>query len=123
MVDRYANQDEAMATENDDRPSQNQKKDAAESSKPKDRKRKGDDMVAAAERSRPPRAPRTDDFKKAMESACPFHPKGKHAAKDCFSLKNYVEEHSKQLACNQDHPDWNQDQQPGDLAFPDPEHQ
>ena len=50
MANRYTNQEETMATENDDRPCQNQKKDTAESSKPKDRKRKGDDLVAAAER-------------------------------------------------------------------------
>src|SRR6266540_2386100 len=51
-------------------------------------------MVAVAERSRLPRAPHTDDFEKVMESPCPFHPKGKHAAKDCFTLKKYMEEHS-----------------------------
>src|SRR5438105_4968790 len=62
MADRYANQEEVMATENDDRPCQNPKKDVPESSKPKDRKRKGDDLVAVAELSRTPRAPRTDDF-------------------------------------------------------------
>src|SRR5438128_7789832 len=73
MADRYANQEEAMAAENDDWPRQNQKKDVLESSKPKDRKRKGDDLVAAIEPSRPPRAPRTNDFKKVMESSCPFH--------------------------------------------------
>src|SRR6266540_177117 len=65
MADRYASQEEAMAAENDDRPRQNQKKDNPESSKPKGQKRKGDDLVAAAERSRPPRPPCTDDFKKA----------------------------------------------------------
>ena len=80
-----------MAAENNDRPRQNQKKEAPESSKPKDRKRKGGDLVVAAECSRPPRAPRTDDFDKVMESSCPFHPKGKHSAKDCFALKAYVE--------------------------------
>src|SRR5437762_12112360 len=95
MADRYASQEEAMAAEHDDRPRQNQKKDLAESSKQKDRKRKGDDMVVAAERSRPPRAPRTDDFDKVMESSCPFHPKGKHSAQDCFALKAYVERKSK----------------------------
>jgi len=42
MADWYANQEEAMAAENDDRPRQKEKKDAPESSKPKDRKRKGD---------------------------------------------------------------------------------
>ena len=51
MADRYASQEEAMATENDDRPRQNQKKDNAESSKQKGQKRKGDDLVAAAEHS------------------------------------------------------------------------
>src|SRR6266511_1289465 len=60
MADWYANQEEVMAIENDDWPCQNQKKDATESSKPKDRKHKGDDLVVAAERSRPSRAPRTD---------------------------------------------------------------
>src|SRR5437762_6867208 len=50
MADRYTNQEEAMATENDNRPRQNQKKDAVESSKPKDHKRKGDDLVAVADR-------------------------------------------------------------------------
>src|SRR5437016_13944421 len=109
MADRYANQEEVMAAKNDDRPCQNQKKDAAASSKPKDRKRKGDDLVAAVECSRPPRAPRTDDFKKVMESACPFHSKGKHTAKDYFALKNYLQEHSKHPA--QDAPNWNQDEQ------------
>src|SRR5438105_14438 len=78
MADWYATQEEAMATENDDWPRQKERKDVPESSKPKDRKHKGNDMVAAAERIRPPRAPRTDDFKKVMESPCPFHPKGKH---------------------------------------------
>src|SRR5207244_2233812 len=108
MTDCYANQEEAMATENDDQPSQNEKKDIPESSKPKDRKCKGDDLVAVTERSRPPRAPRTDDFEKVMESLCPFHPKGKHAAKDCFTLKKYVEEHSKHPARNQNGSDRNQ---------------
>src|SRR6266540_234437 len=107
MADRYASQEEAMATEHDDWPRQNQKKDTAESSKQKDRKRKGDDMVAAAERSRPPRAPRTDDFDKVIESSCPFHPKGKHLAKDYFTLKAYVEKNSKNPARNQDGSDWN----------------
>ena len=86
MADRYASQEEAVTTEKDDRPRQNPKKDSAESSKPKDRKHKGDDLVAAADRSRPPRAPRSEDFKKVMDATCPFHPKGKHVAKDCFSL-------------------------------------
>src|SRR5205809_956909 len=65
-----------MAAVNNDRPRQNQRKDNAESSKPKGQKRKGDDLVAAAERSRPSRPPRTNDFAKVMESTCPFHPKG-----------------------------------------------
>ena len=62
-------------------------------------------MVTAAERTRPPQAPRTDDFEKVMESPYPFHPKGKHAAKDCFTLKKYVEEHSKHPVRNQYGPD------------------
>src|SRR5437016_659290 len=107
MADQYGSQEEAMATENDDRPRQNQKKDTAESSKQKDHKHKGDDMVAAAEHSRPPRAPRTDDFDKVMESSCPFHPKGKHSAKDCFAQKAYVERNSKTPARDQDGPDQN----------------
>src|SRR5207237_59803 len=53
MADRYTNQEEAMAAKNDDQPHQKEKKDPTESSKPKDRKRKGDDLVASAERSRP----------------------------------------------------------------------
>src|SRR5438105_3309014 len=122
MADRYANQEEAMATEHDDRPRQNQKKDAAESSKQKDRKRKGDDMVAAAERSRPPRAPCTNDFDKVMESSCPFHPKGKHSAKDCFALKAYVERNSKTPTRDQDGPGRNPGQQQVGPVFPDPEH-
>src|SRR5207253_3393247 len=64
MADRYASQEEAMAAENDDRLRQNQRKDNAESSKQKGQKRKGDDLVAATERSRPSRPPRTDDFAK-----------------------------------------------------------
>ena len=123
MADRYASQEEAMAGEHDDRPRQNQKKDAAESSKQKDRKRKGDDMVAAAERNRPPRAPRSDDFDKVMESSCPFHPKGKHSAKDCFTLKAYLEKQSKHPAHDQDGTDRNQGQQQVGPVFPDPEHQ
>src|SRR6266540_2841783 len=95
MDDRYASQEEAMITERDDWPRQNQKKDNAESSKQKGQKLKGDDLVAAAERSRPSRPPHTDDFAKVIESTCPVHPKGKHSAKDCYSLKDYVEKHSK----------------------------
>src|SRR5436190_910345 len=121
MADRYANQEDTMAAENDDRPRQKERKDVPESSKPRDRKCKGDDMVVAAERSRSARPPCMDDFKKVMESPCPFHPKGKHAIKDCFALKNYMEEHSKHLA--QDAPDRNQDQQQGGPAFPNPKHQ
>src|SRR5438105_11155806 len=94
-----------MATENDDRPCQNQKKDNPKSTKPKDRKRKGDDLVSVAERSQPPRPPCTDDFEKVMESSCPFHPKG--SAKDCFALNDYVEKHSKRPARDQDGPDKN----------------
>ena len=51
MADWYANQEDTMAVKNDDRPCQEDKKDNPESSKPKDRKRKGDDLVAAAEGS------------------------------------------------------------------------
>src|SRR5438105_8822609 len=90
---------------NNNRPCQNQRKDNAESSKQKGQKHKGDDLVAAAERSRPSRHPRTDDFAKVMESTCPFYPKGKHSAKDCYSLKYYMEKHSKGLAWDQEGPD------------------
>src|SRR5438128_11651879 len=103
-------------------PCPNQKKDNAKSSKQKGQKRKGDDMVAAAERSRPPRPPRMDDFTKVMESSCPFHPTGKHAAKDCYSLKDYVEKLSKGLARNQDSSDRNPGPQAGGPAFPNLEH-
>src|SRR5438105_9161830 len=123
MADWYANQEDAMVAENIDRPCQKERKDVPESSKPKDRKRKGDDMVTAVEHSQPPRALRMDDFEKVMESPCPFHPKGKHEAKDCFTLKKYVEEHSKHPARNQDGFDRNKDQQPAGPAFSDPEHQ
>ena len=58
-----------------------------------------------------------------MESSCPFHPKGKHSAKDCFTLKAYVEKHSKHPARDQDGPNRNPGQQQGGLAFPNPEHQ
>src|SRR6266498_776846 len=75
MAEWYTNQEDAMAIENDDRPCQKERKDVPESSKPKDRKRKGDDMVTVAERSWPPWAPRVDDFKKVIESPYPFHPK------------------------------------------------
>ena len=57
MADRYANQEEVMATEHDDRPPQKDKKDkrdVPESSKSRDRKRKSDDMVVAAEHARLP---------------------------------------------------------------------
>src|SRR5438128_2074272 len=123
MADRYASQEEAVATENNDRPCQNQRKDNAESSKPKGQKCKGDDLVVAAERSRPSRPPHTDDFAKVMESTCPFHPKGKHSAKDCYSLKDYVERHSKGPTRDQDGPDRNPGPQAGGPVFPDPEHQ
>src|SRR6266540_660131 len=123
MADRYASQEEVVAAENNDRPRQNQRKDYAESSKPKGQKRKGDDLVAAAERSRPSRPPCTDDFAKVMESICPFHPKGKHSAKDCYYLKDYVEKHSKGPARDQDGPDRNPGHQAGGPVFSDPEHQ
>src|SRR6266540_4021374 len=54
MADLYANQEDVMAAKNDYQPRQKKRKDIPESSKPKDRKRKGDDMVAAAEHSQPP---------------------------------------------------------------------
>ena len=108
MADRYASQEEAVAAEKDDRLRQNPKKDSAESSKPKDRKCKGDNLVAAVDCSRPPRAPRSEDFKKVMDATCPFHPKGKHAAKDCYCLQDYIKEHIKDPA--QGTPDRNQDQ-------------
>src|SRR5207247_10273642 len=66
-ADRYASQEEAVATENNDRPCQNQRKDNAESSKPKGQKHKGDDLVVATDRSRPSQPPRTADFAKLME--------------------------------------------------------
>src|SRR5438105_3803339 len=122
MADRYASQEEAVAAENYDRPRQNQRKDNAESSKPKGQKLKGDDLVAATERSRPSRPPRTDDFAKVMESVCPFHPKGKHSAKDCYSLRDYVEKHSKDPARDQDGTERNPGHQADGPAFPDPEH-
>ena len=58
-----------------------------------------------------------------MESPCPFHTKQKHVAKDYFTLKKYVEEHSKHPARNQDGSDRNKDQQPDSPAFLDLEHQ
>src|SRR6266508_6935665 len=58
-----------------------------------------------------------------MESSFPFHPKGKHSAKDCYALKAYVEKNSKNLARDQDGPDRNPGQQQVNPAFPDPEHQ
>ena len=51
MADRYASQEEAVVAENNDRPHQNQRKDNAESSKPKGQKRKGNDLVVAPGRS------------------------------------------------------------------------
>src|SRR6266540_2736977 len=122
-TDRYASQEEAVAAENNDRPRQNQRKVNAESSKSKGQKRKGDDLVAAAERTRPPRPPRTDDFAKLIEFGCPFHPKGKHSAKDCYTLRDYVEKHSKRPARDQDGPDRSSGHQPDGPVFPDPEHQ
>src|SRR5438128_8897599 len=64
-----------------------------------------------------------DDFEKVMESSCPFHTKGKHSAKDCFTLKAYVERNSKIPARDQDGPDRNPSQRQVGLEFPDPEHQ
>ena len=54
MANRYANQEDAMAAEHDDQPRQKDRKDNPESSKPKYHKHKSDDMVAVADRSRPP---------------------------------------------------------------------
>src|SRR6266498_281757 len=122
MADRYASQEEAVAAENNDRPCQNQRKDNAKSSKPKGQKHKGDDLVAAAERSRPSRPPRTEDCAKVMESTCSFHPKGKQSAMDCYSLKDYVEKHSEGPTHDQDRPDRNPGPQVGGPVFPDPEH-
>src|SRR5438128_4783177 len=58
-----------------------------------------------------------------MESTCPFHPKVKHSAKDRYSLKDYMEKHSKGPARDQDGPDKNPSPLAGGLVFPDPEHQ
>src|SRR5438128_5980397 len=78
-------------------------------------------MVTVAEHSRPPQAPRTEDFRKVMDSLCPFHPKGKHAAKDCFTLKKFAEEQANRLTCDQGGPGRNQDQQQGGPEFPNAE--
>ena len=53
MADRYTNQEDALTAERDDRPRQKEKRDIPESSKPKDRKRKAGDIVAAAEHGQP----------------------------------------------------------------------
>src|SRR6266540_4303212 len=58
-----------------------------------------------------------------MESTCPFYPKGKHSAKDFYSLKDYVEKHSKGPARDQDGPDRNPGHHAGGPVFPNPEHQ
>lgn len=78
MDDRYASQEEGMATKNDDQPHQKEKKDATEFSKPKNCKCQGEIMVTTIEHSQSPHAPRTDDFEKVMKYQCPFHPMGKH---------------------------------------------
>src|SRR5436190_3168028 len=58
-----------------------------------------------------------------MESGCPFHPKGKHSAKACYTLRDYVEKHSKRPARNQDEPDRSPGHQPDGPVFPVLEHQ
>ena len=58
-----------------------------------------------------------------MESPCPFHPKGKHAAKDCYTLKKFVEEQANRPARDQDDPDRNRDQQQSGLEFSNIEHE
>ena len=108
-----------MAVDQDGPPRQNQNKDNAESSKQKGQKRKGDDLVAAVDRSQLSRLPRTNDFAKVMESTCPLHPKGKHSAKDYYSLRDYMEKHSKAPARDQDGPDKNPGSQAGGPPFPD----
>ena len=74
------------------RPQQTDQRDIPESSKPKKRKRKAGDAITAAEGSRTPQSPYPDKIQKVMEALCPFHPKGKHAAKDCFALKKWLKE-------------------------------
>jgi len=69
-----------------DRPQQTDQRDVPESSKPKKRKRK------ATEGSRIPQSPYPDKVQKGMEALCPFHPKGRHAAKDCLALKKWLKE-------------------------------
>ena len=111
-----------MTTEHDDRSPQKDKKDKRdipESSKSRDRKRKSDDMVTAADCARQPRPPRPDDYRKLMDSPYPFHPKGKHAVKDCYALKRFTEENIHHQARNQDDPDRNQGQHPDGSGFPD----
>ena len=53
-----------------------------------------------------------------MEAPCPFHPKGKHAAKDCFSLKKFVEENSRPPA--RDDADRGRGKNQDDSDYPNP---
>ena len=119
MADRYANQEDAMTAEDDDQPRQKEKKDTTESSKPKDHKRKSEGIVAVTEHGWLPRPPRPDNYQKLMESPCPFHPKGKHAAKDCYALKRFAEECAHQAPRGQERPDRCHDQD--NPRFPEPQ--
>ena len=56
-----------------------------------------------------------------MEAPCPFHPKGKHSAKDCFSLKKFIEENNRAPANNNPDSGRDQGQQQAGSGFPDAE--
>ena len=85
-------QERGRELEYDGQPQQTDQGDSPESSKPKKRKRKAGDAITATKGSRTPQSPHPNKVQKAMEAPCPFHPKGTHAAKDCFTLKEWFKE-------------------------------
>ena len=62
-----------------------------ESSKGKDKKRKGDKLVVVVKRPRR-RAPNPEEYQRFLDSPCIWHDKGNHKTKDCYSLKGYTKE-------------------------------
>lgn len=62
----------------------------------KDHKRKPEDLVTATSQSTFQR-PHVSTYDKIMNDHCSHHPNSKHAAKDCFIYKQFVEQYASQL--------------------------
>uniref|UniRef100_A0A0D9V1H9 Uncharacterized protein n=1 Tax=Leersia perrieri TaxID=77586 RepID=A0A0D9V1H9_9ORYZ len=79
--------------EKEEKPSKDQK----EANRPLERKRRLEELVAAADCFSHQRRFKISNYEQVLAKKCPYHPNGNHSAKDCFLLKKYIEQQIKGL--------------------------